>query len=140
MEKINELIFLAQHIDSVMDDAGGSVYSLNISRTSGKCRFLIEPQEFLAQFKNGDVKKRDTPQIPIVLETEIEGVAFRAYVHDYEIELLRGYVSEQWLDELKKTINVNEEIYRIGHANKKSPLALACEDGQLEQTFYPHYA
>ncbi|SKB05238.1 hypothetical protein [Sporosarcina newyorkensis] len=127
MEKINELIALAQQIDSVMDDSGGTVYSLDISQTNGRCRFLIEPDEFLAQFEHADMVKRHDAEIPVVLETEIEGVVFRAYVHSNEIELLRGQVSDQWLDDTKKTINASEGIYRIEPANKKSPLALACE-------------
>lgn len=129
MEQINELVGLAQQLDSVMDDAG-MVISFSIDSTGG-VRFLVHTPYLLEKFDDVEVIKKRDKQFPFTLEAEIEGVGFRAFVGMDELELLRGKVPDEWIDEVTQE-QVAHKI-RFDNQNntlpkhEKSPIALPCE-------------
>lgn len=129
MEQINELVKLAQQLDAEIDDSG-MVLTLNID-ANGSVRFLVESSYLLEKFDNVDVFKTGDGKFPFKLETEIEGVIFRAHVHIAKSEHLRGYVPDEWLAELVKK---EEGVHKIKickdntpATHEKSPIAPTCE-------------
>lgn len=113
MENINELVGLAQQLQAVMDDAE-SVISVNISALNGKISFLADPQYILGNFDNIDVIKRKEKDCPFKLEAEIEGVVFETYVNLDEVELLRGRIANEWIEDITKPDMENQRIRAIG--------------------------
>lgn len=144
MEEINELVELAQQIDAVIDDANHQVSGLTIS-LHGTIAYQVSPEYFLKHFTHFDANRRDSSLYPIDLRTEIEGVSFEALVSVRDLGILDGRVPADWLarfnpatQQANSVSSICTEAPKSGHT--KSPLAQPCEDGQLEQTFYPHYA
>lgn len=144
MEQIKELVDLAQQIDAVIDDVENKVYGLTID-SCGRTNYQVTSNYFIESFESFDAHATKSALYPISIETEIEGVRFTALVSSKEIELLEGLVPDEWLSRFKLTEQemdsvsiIQKESKKFGHT--KSPLALACEDGPTEQTFYPHYA
>lgn len=111
MENINELVELAQQLDAAMDD-DKSVFSVNIG-TNGRISFLADPKYILRNFENVDVIKRKDKDCPFKLEAEIEGVGFDTYVHLDEVELLRGRIPNEWIDDITKSDMKKQRIREI---------------------------
>lgn len=102
MGNINELVELAQQLNTAMLD-NKSVISMDISTTRGESiKFLVGPGYILENFENVDVIKRKGKDIPFKLEAEIEGVVFETYVCLDEVEFLRGHIPNEWIDEVTK--------------------------------------
>ena len=112
MENINELVGLAQQLQAVMDDAE-SVISVNISVLNGKISFLADPKYILGNFDNVDVIKRKDKECPFKVEAEIEGVVFETYVNLDEVELLRGRIPNEWIEDITKPDMENQRIRAI---------------------------
>ena len=113
MENINELVGLAQQLQAVMDDAE-SVISVNISGLNGKISFLADPKYILGNFDNVDVIMRKDKDCPFKVEAEIEGVVFETYVNLDELELLRGRIPNEWIEDITKPDMENQRIRAIG--------------------------
>ena len=113
MGNINELVGLAQQLQAVMDDAE-SVISVNISALNGKISFLADPKYILGNFDNVDVIKRKDKECPFKVEAEIEGVVFETYVNLDEVELLRGRIPNEWIEDITKPDMENQRIRAIG--------------------------
>ena len=106
MEQLNELVELAQQLEAAMDDAK-SIISANIG-SDGRFSFLVEIQYMFRNFDNVDVIKKEDMDYPFRLETEIEGIGFCTHVRLDKVELLRGFIPDEWIEEVKKQNEVRK--------------------------------
>lgn len=128
MEKLNELIDLAQRLDAAMDDSESNVYQLTINSV-GRVSFLADPRFLLETFESVDIIVTDSIELPFKIETQVDGVIFESWIPQDELDLLKGHIADEQIDEFrnpkqKKVIKIRPSS---SSWDEKSPLTLACE-------------
>lgn len=113
MINVNELVDLAQRLDSVVDDSDSHVLAITFSNR-GEIKCLLSLTGFLANFDSGDVSERQRGGWEI--ETEVEGVNFKALFYRDDLIRLRGFAPDAWIDE-----RLEEKAHSILSIKKTHP-------------------
>ncbi|MGE7546076.1 hypothetical protein [Sporosarcina newyorkensis] len=136
MDHLQELIELAQQLDSVMDD-NKEVYGLDIGTSRG-VKFFTDPEYLINTFDSFDASETFQNDYPFRLSTEVEGVVFVSRTHLNEVDLLRGFIPDEMLNKYSPPLkpkkvfkirakrqndtspsSVNEKAHSHGHANEQ---------------------
>ena len=117
MEHLQELIELAQQLDSVMDD-NKEVWGLDISAVSGRVKFHTDPKYIIKTFSSFDVNETSQNDHPFRLSTEVEGVLFVSRMHLNEVHLLRGFIPDEILDKYSPSVKP-KKVFKIRDERQK---------------------
>lgn len=114
MINVNELVDLAQQLDSVMDDSDRGVISANFYKG---VNFLVRLDYFLAHFNHGDIVERSGTSKEFEVSTEVDGVVFSALVGRDELEKLRGFAPDEWID--RQALRRSKKVLSIKNAQSQ---------------------
>lgn len=101
MVNFKELVSEVQSVQKSFKDGDSSpVIRLSINSNDATC--LVDTEYFLGNIEEFEVSRSSSQTFPVSLNKNIEGIIFKAYVSDDELDALVDFVPMDWIDNVKK--------------------------------------
>lgn len=96
MIHVNELVDLAQRLDSVLDDSEGEILSANFGQYGTEIH--VDLPFFVNKFSHADIANGGSYDYPFQLQIQVEGILFYALVGREQMDVLNHYATNKWLE------------------------------------------